>query len=442
VTNIQAHVGGAATDAAADIGAQAFATGDHLAFAGAPDLHTAAHEAAHAIQQRGGVQLLGGVGRPGDPYEQHADAVADRVVQGQSAESLLDQFARDAHRDDQPATETTAAQPAVQRAPPPGQSGEQSATQDTAVHDQAGKVRQLADNRDPSNPSNTLSAKEMYETWRNLWSSRNAQARRRMQELKDRMRSEDPLGYAEKKERYDSGLRDALGPEYDAAENQMALCSAELSSMEEVLNWLEGHETAGRHVTLDQVSHHALEWANARDKYGGVLMTLFLLALPVAVAGAGSGPPRMGPAAEGAAAEGAAADGIVAEEAGAAEAGATEGPAATRPGTLSQFTRTTVDEVVASAGRLRPGGQIGEGARAIAKKLGHAQTGGYTSAFAGVKPTQASAEAIIRNTLEDPVRTFYGDAVIDVYNTAGQGVRFDRATNTFNGFLEAGQATQ
>jgi hypothetical protein len=45
------------------------------------------------VQQRGGVQLAGGVGAEGDPYEQHADAVADLVVQGKSAESLLDQHA-------------------------------------------------------------------------------------------------------------------------------------------------------------------------------------------------------------------------------------------------------------------------------------------------------------------------------------------------------------
>ncbi len=44
-------------------------------------------------QQRGSVQLAGGVGQTGDPYERHADAVADAVVQGASAEALLDQVA-------------------------------------------------------------------------------------------------------------------------------------------------------------------------------------------------------------------------------------------------------------------------------------------------------------------------------------------------------------
>lgn len=93
IGSISAHVGGSAGQAASDIGASAYAMGNHVAFDGSPDLHTAAHEAAHVIQQQGGVQLKGGVGEVGDRYEEHADQVADRVVQGKSAEGLLDQMA-------------------------------------------------------------------------------------------------------------------------------------------------------------------------------------------------------------------------------------------------------------------------------------------------------------------------------------------------------------
>ena len=93
VSGIAAHVGGAARTAADSMGANAYATGSHVSFAEHPDLHTAAHEAAHVVQQRGGVQLSGGVGKAGDAYEQHADAVADKVVAGESAEALLDEHA-------------------------------------------------------------------------------------------------------------------------------------------------------------------------------------------------------------------------------------------------------------------------------------------------------------------------------------------------------------
>lgn len=94
VADVRAHTGAAAAEACAAIGAQAYATGTDIAFGRTPDLHTAAHEAAHIVQQRAGVSLQGGVGRAGDPYERHADEVADLVVAGKSAEHLLERFAR------------------------------------------------------------------------------------------------------------------------------------------------------------------------------------------------------------------------------------------------------------------------------------------------------------------------------------------------------------
>ncbi|HMV66684.1 MAG TPA: DUF4157 domain-containing protein, partial [Myxococcota bacterium] len=90
ISGIRAHTDGKAQAAASSMGAKGFAMGQDVGFSGSPDLHTAAHEAAHVMQQQSGVQLDGGVGKPGDAYEAHADAVADAVVSGQSAEGLLD----------------------------------------------------------------------------------------------------------------------------------------------------------------------------------------------------------------------------------------------------------------------------------------------------------------------------------------------------------------
>jgi len=93
VSDVKATVGGSAKEASEAIGAEAYASGDKVAFKDSPDLHTAAHEAAHVVQQRSGVSVEGGVGKAGDRYEQHADAVADAVVAGRSAAPLLDSFA-------------------------------------------------------------------------------------------------------------------------------------------------------------------------------------------------------------------------------------------------------------------------------------------------------------------------------------------------------------
>lgn len=87
VSSIRAHIGGRAAAASQALGAHAYAYGNAIAFASRPDLHTAAHEAAHIVQQRRGMpRSLGG----DDSYERHADLVADRVVRGLPVAALLD----------------------------------------------------------------------------------------------------------------------------------------------------------------------------------------------------------------------------------------------------------------------------------------------------------------------------------------------------------------
>ncbi len=87
---VRAHLGPRATQAAAALGAHAYARGEDVVFAATPDLFTAAHEAAHVVQQRRGVAVADGVGAVGDVYERHADEVAHAVVAGRSVEALLD----------------------------------------------------------------------------------------------------------------------------------------------------------------------------------------------------------------------------------------------------------------------------------------------------------------------------------------------------------------
>jgi Zn-dependent peptidase ImmA (M78 family) len=86
----KAQIEGEGTTASEAIAAKAYAHGDRVAFASSPDLHTAAHEAAHVVQQRAGRAPAGGLDTPGDQFEQEANLVADAVVAGGSAEAMLD----------------------------------------------------------------------------------------------------------------------------------------------------------------------------------------------------------------------------------------------------------------------------------------------------------------------------------------------------------------
>ena len=91
VTGVSAHTDGAAQRASLDLNARGFALGDSVAL-GKSDLFTTAHEAAHTVQQQSGLSLKGNMGQAGDAHEQHADAVASKVVNGESAEGLLDTY--------------------------------------------------------------------------------------------------------------------------------------------------------------------------------------------------------------------------------------------------------------------------------------------------------------------------------------------------------------
>ncbi len=91
LSSVRAHTDADSKDAALSMNAEAYSFADHIAFAFAPSLHTVAHEAAHAIQQRASGQR-DGVSRPGDFEERHADAVADVVAAGGSAEALLNSY--------------------------------------------------------------------------------------------------------------------------------------------------------------------------------------------------------------------------------------------------------------------------------------------------------------------------------------------------------------
>src|SRR5206468_1777800 len=105
------------------------------------------------------------------------------------------------------------------------------------------------------------------------------------------------------------------------------------------------------------------------------------------------------------------------------------------PMSVAAIPAETIEQVVVSSARPASS-QISEGARAIAKKLGHASSGGFESAFKGSNPTQQEAERLIRNILGDSTSTVAGNKVTNVFNAAGQGVRIENGTNKFIGFLE------
>ncbi|MET8981932.1 DUF4157 domain-containing protein [Streptomyces sp. NPDC004539] len=88
-SDVRLHTGAAARRSAAEIGARAYTSGNHVVIGqGGGDRHTLAHELTHVIQQRQG-PVSGtdhgnglSVSDPGDRFEREAEANARRVMRG------------------------------------------------------------------------------------------------------------------------------------------------------------------------------------------------------------------------------------------------------------------------------------------------------------------------------------------------------------------------
>jgi hypothetical protein len=92
LSDVKAQVGGPAGEANDRMRSLGYTVGDRIGFRASPDLRLAARgHARRATARRRSAS--DGVGRPGDGYEQQADAVADAVERGESAELLLDRAA-------------------------------------------------------------------------------------------------------------------------------------------------------------------------------------------------------------------------------------------------------------------------------------------------------------------------------------------------------------
>ncbi|WP_398692556.1 DUF4157 domain-containing protein [Streptomyces atratus] len=90
-TDVRVHNDGAARASAAEIGARAYTSGNHIVLGdGGGDRHTLAHELTHVIQQRqgpvSGTDNGGGlrVSDPSDRFEREAEAHATRVLSGKA----------------------------------------------------------------------------------------------------------------------------------------------------------------------------------------------------------------------------------------------------------------------------------------------------------------------------------------------------------------------
>lgn len=96
-SNVRVHTDEQAARSSATVNANAYTVGDDVVFGAsqyAPRTTVGrrllAHELTHTLQQRAGVRQSGGISKPGDSDEGHADKIAQSVTETRSGESLPD----------------------------------------------------------------------------------------------------------------------------------------------------------------------------------------------------------------------------------------------------------------------------------------------------------------------------------------------------------------
>ncbi len=106
---------------------------------------------------------------------------------------------------------------------------------------------------------NYLSAHQLFQIWQNAWMEQRARAGIDEDRIRRQIHSVNPAVYADNMDRFEHGRRDALGPVYQEAADRLDTTNAMLSTVTDVLNWLEAREAMGDRCTLQQVDAKAIE---------------------------------------------------------------------------------------------------------------------------------------------------------------------------------------
>ena len=137
-----------------------------------------------------------------------------------------------------------------------------------------------------SDPSNLLNGHQHFQIWFQYWIEACNIAVDAEKQLREAIAKKDKVAYANNKDLFDNyNKRDALGPTYEKAANQLDTCNTFLNEQTTILNWLEDWVDSGHHhVTFHQVNDHALEEAKVRGLFMTWMEPIIMLSL-----GAGGG---------------------------------------------------------------------------------------------------------------------------------------------------------
>lgn len=129
---------------------------------------------------------------------------------------------------------------------------------------------------------NYLSAHQLFQIWQNAWMEQRAQAGLDEDRIRREIHRANPAVYADNMNRFEHGARNALGPIYQAAADRLDTTNAMLSTVTDILNWLEAREAMGDRCTLQHVDARAIEVLKGREMFETWFMPVILGVLGMA----------------------------------------------------------------------------------------------------------------------------------------------------------------
>ena len=137
--------------------------------------------------------------------------------------------------------------------------------------------------------SNYLSAHQLFQIWQNAWMEQRARAGIDEDRIRRQIHGANPVLYADNMNRFEHGVRSALGPVYQEAADRLDTTNAMLSTVTDVLNWLEAREAMGDRCTLQQVDERAIDILKGWEMFETWFMPIIFGVLGMASMGGAGG---------------------------------------------------------------------------------------------------------------------------------------------------------
>jgi hypothetical protein len=132
-----------------------------------------------------------------------------------------------------------------------------------------GKVVQKKDNdkKDQGKNDKQKELRKSFDDWFGVWKKTQNASKIELDKLTEKLKKEDPIGFGDKFNRYNSGITNALGEEYERVSGNYYLSLSLTGLGLEVLRWIEDQGSLGKLPTYDEINKRAFDMLKEDERF-------------------------------------------------------------------------------------------------------------------------------------------------------------------------------